>query len=142
MIYFSRIISDYPSRSYKSWGFHQADIKTLPSYQFSLPSHCLDCQFRSISAEWMETNIDPPPQSSPPPKKKDFKSFGRVRQSCQKQIIDPETHPGAILWLFTPPPSLQREHKSGFYFHSCTLGNLLARTHPRHKTLETRFSQW
>ena len=71
-----------------------------------------------------------------------------VGQSCQKQIIDPLTRPGAIFAAIHPPfhnlpPSLpsvplQTPDKSVFYFHSCALGNLLAS--PHHKTLVQRVS--
>ena len=58
----------------------------------------------------------------PSTKKKYFKSFGRVRQSCQKQIIDPETHPGAILWLFTPRPPFKGSINRDFIFTAALLG--------------------
>ena len=60
-----------------------------------------------------------------------------VGQSCQKQIIDPLTRPGAIFAAIHPPfhnlspplPSvpLQTPDKSVFYFHSCALGNHITR---------------
>ena len=70
-----------------------------------------------------------------------------VGQSCQKQIIDPLTRPGAIFATIHPPfhnlpppfpPTLQTPDKSVFYFHSCALGNLLAP--PHHKTPAQRVS--